>query len=97
MSPRAQPVRRLINPAAKAGRLARHPPAAYEDLMTDKDTNPQARDLPPAAQRALAEAAARRRLADEADAGRQTEIHGRGGAEPVRFGDWEVKGLATDF
>ncbi len=28
---------------------------------------------------------------------RAREINGRGGAEPVRFGDWEVKGLATDF
>jgi hypothetical protein len=57
------------------------------------------RELPPAAQRALAEARERRRQADEAAARIQAtrEIDGRGGAEPVRFGDWEVKGLATDF
>ena len=54
------------------------------------------RDLTPAAQRALAEAAERRRLAGQPDAG-QREVNGRGGAEPVRFGDWEVKGLAVDF
>ena len=54
------------------------------------------RILPPAAERALAEAAERRRRIDEA-AARPREIDGRGGAEPVRFGDWEVKGLATDF
>ena len=26
-----------------------------------------------------------------------TEIDGRGGEEPTRYGDWEVKGLASDF
>jgi hypothetical protein len=25
------------------------------------------------------------------------EINGRDGLEPVRYGDWEVKGLASDF
>jgi hypothetical protein len=47
-----------------------------------------------AAERALAEAAERRRLAEEA---RPREIGGRGGLEPARYGDWEVKGLASDF
>ena len=57
------------------------------------------RELSPAARRALAEARERRRLADETAAriAETREIDGRGGAEPVRFGDWEVKGLATDF
>lgn len=55
------------------------------------------RDASPAARRALAEAAERRRLAETAAAKRPKEIDGRGGAEPVRFGDWEVKGIATDF
>ncbi len=54
------------------------------------------RVLTPAAQRALDEAEARRRAA-KADAPAEKEINGRGGAEPVRFGDWEVKGIATDF
>ncbi|MAC77993.1 MAG: DUF1674 domain-containing protein [Rhodobacteraceae bacterium] len=52
--------------------------------------------LPPAAQRALAEADARRKAAAE-----QTplakELGGRDGPEPVRYGDWEKKGLAIDF
>ncbi len=53
--------------------------------------------LPPAAQRALAEAAERRRKA-EADAQPQPkELGGRDGPEPVRYGDWEKKGLAIDF
>jgi hypothetical protein len=45
----------------------------------------------------LAEAAERRRLIDEAVAARPKELNGRGGAEPIRYGDWEVKGLASDF
>ncbi len=53
--------------------------------------------LRPEARRALAEAEARRRDYAAADALRPTEIGGRGGREPVRYGDWEVKGLATDF
>lgn len=47
------------------------------------------------AQRALAEAEARR--ASPARPTPATEIDGRGGLEPVRYGDWEVKGLASDF
>jgi hypothetical protein len=54
------------------------------------------RKLPPAAQRALAEAEQRRREADKAPAPPK-EIGGRGGKEPVRYGDWEIKGRATDF
>lgn len=53
--------------------------------------------LSPAAQRALAEAEARRKAYREAEAALPKEIGGRGGNEPVRYGDWEVKGLATDF
>ena len=50
--------------------------------------------LSEAARRALAEADARRAgLQKVPDA----EVHGRGGLEPVRYGDWEVKGLASDF
>lgn len=53
------------------------------------------RALSPAAQRALAEAEARRVAALVQD--RPNEHDGRGGLEPVRYGDWEVKGLASDF
>jgi len=53
-------------------------------------------DLPPAAVRALAEAAARRKLA-EAEQPLPTELGGRDGPEPVRYGDWEKKGIAIDF
>ena len=55
------------------------------------------RRLSPAAQRALAEAEARRREYQAREAALPKEIGGRGGAEPGRYGDWEVKGLASDF
>ena len=51
--------------------------------------------LAPAAQRALAEAEERREQAKDIPLPR--EINGRGGPEPTRFGDWENKGLASDF
>jgi hypothetical protein len=60
--------------------------------MTD-DT--PAKDLPPAAQRALAEAEERRRAAQALDL--PPELGGRKGPEPVRYGDWEKKGIAIDF
>ena len=41
------------------------------------------------------EAKARRLIKSKQD--RPTEINGRGGEEPTRYGDWEVKGLASDF
>ena len=56
--------------------------------------------LSPAAQRALAEAAARRSERDRAAAQRPPgpESGRRSGElDPVRYGDWEVKGMATDF
>lgn len=52
--------------------------------------------LTPAAERALAEAAERRRKADAAPQ-RPREINGRGGKEPTRYGDWEAKGIVSDF
>ena len=55
------------------------------------------RVLTPEAQRALAEAQARREAAEAAAATAPTEIAGRGGLDPVRYGDWEVKGLTSDF
>jgi hypothetical protein len=55
----------------------------------------------PAAERALAEAAARRAERERATAARPTEHPtehpGRGGLDPARYGDWEVKGIASDF
>ena len=62
--------------------------------MTNTADNPQT-DLPPAARRALAEAEARRKAADEPVLPK--ELGGRKGPEPVRYGDWEKKGIAVDF
>ena len=53
-------------------------------------------DLPAAARRALEEARARREALDKA-AQLPTELGGRDGPEPVRYGDWEKQGLAIDF
>jgi hypothetical protein len=59
---------------------------------------PQGRKpLTAAAQRALAEAAARRAARDAAPAERAKELGGRKGPDPVRYGDWEKDGLASDF
>jgi len=59
------------------------------------------RDLPPAAQRALAEAAARRaeqeKLEAALEAKRSKEQGGPKNIEPTRFGDWERGGRAYDF
>ncbi len=49
------------------------------------------------AERALAEAAARRAKAYGSDETGAREIAGRKGPEPVRYGDWENKGIASDF
>lgn len=54
------------------------------------------RALTPAAQRALAEAAERRREMDSRPPP-PTEVNGRDGPDPVRYGDWEKKGIAVDF
>ena len=53
------------------------------------------KDLPPEAIRALAEAEARRKKAEALDLPK--ELGGRKGPEPVRYGDWEKKGIAIDF
>ncbi|MFD0982423.1 DUF1674 domain-containing protein [Tropicimonas aquimaris] len=65
--------------------------------MSDESAEP-AKDLPPAALRALAEAAERREKAEAEAKAMPIELGGRiKGLEPVRYGDWEKKGLAIDF
>jgi hypothetical protein len=58
--------------------------------MDEKD-----KTLPPEALRALAEAEARRKAVRQAPLAK--EVNGRKGPEPTRFGDWETKGIASDF
>ncbi len=63
--------------------------------MNDQpDIAPQS-ELPAAAQRALAEAEDRRIKTKAVEMA--VELGGRDGPEPVRFGDWEKKGIAIDF
>jgi hypothetical protein len=75
-------------------------PSASQTEAPATDATPRP-PLSPAAQRALAEAAARRaeadRLAAEAAKNRPREHHGPKGPEPTRYGDWENKGIASDF
>ena len=72
-------------------------PAIKDRDMTDRPEKPSPapdKVLSPAAQRALAEAEERRRAAAPSQ---PKEVGGRGGLEPARYGDWEVKGIAADF
>lgn len=64
-------------------------------MMSDDTPQRDLSHLPPAAQRALAEAEARRKAAKALEL--PPELGGRDGPEPVRFGDWEKKGIAIDF
>jgi hypothetical protein len=60
--------------------------------MTETEDRPP---LSPEARRALAEAEARRQAARPQNLPK--ELGGRDGPEPTRFGDWEKKGIASDF
>jgi hypothetical protein len=71
--------------------------------MTDDPSQPdqatpesERKQLSPAARRALAEAEARRTAAVEAKP-LPKELQGPKGPEPTRYGDWENKGIASDF
>jgi len=52
--------------------------------------------IAPAAKRALEEAEERRKSMKDKITPKK-EFGGRDGPEPVRFGDWELKGIAIDF
>ena len=68
-------------------------------MSKPEDSSDQKPALTPEAERALAEAAERRRAAEEAAARAPapTEVNGRKGPEPTRYGDWEKKGIVSDF
>ena len=65
--------------------------------MTPEAAQRDIRDLPAAAQRALAEAEERRAAHDAKIAAMPLELGGRDGLDPVRYGDYEKKGIAVDF
>jgi hypothetical protein len=75
-------------------------PVLWEIAMTDNFSSPapvaERKKLPAAAERALAEAEARRK-AEASATPHQKEFQGPKGPEPTRYGDWERKGIASDF
>lgn len=71
--------------------------AKTPDLPQAVTDEPTRKPLSPAAERALAEAKARRAEYEQIEASMPREKGGRGGHDPVRYGDWEKKGIAIDF
>ena len=69
----------------------------FEDAMDETTPRAKPRRRTAAAERALAEAASRRAKIDAAVQAMPRERGRRSGPEPVRYGDWEVKGIASDF
>jgi hypothetical protein len=65
--------------------------------MADDATDRGKKPISSTAARALAEAAARSAERERAAGKPPGELQGRGGLDPVRYGDWEVKGIASDF
>lgn len=83
-------------------------PSDLGNALSGKDSDPTGKaaeeklqaaqpPLSPAAQRALAEAEARRKARYAETQSAERELGGRGGADPARFGDWEINGRAVDF
>ena len=68
-----------------------------EDASESPDEQVPETPVKPVAQRALDEAAARRKKADTEKTPQPKEVDGRGGLDPARYGDWEVKGIISDF
>jgi hypothetical protein len=67
------------------------------DDLSQSAHKPESRKLSPAAERALAEAEARRQQAAADAKPMPKEFQGPKGPEPTRYGDWENKGIASDF
>jgi hypothetical protein len=63
--------------------------------MEHRDKMMNEKTLTPEARRALAEAEERRR--QQQKVALPKEVNGRKGPEPTRFGDWENKGITSDF
>jgi len=71
-----------------------------EEKAKSGEERPRKPDLPPEAQRALAEAEERRRLAklaEESAPPKPKEVNGPKGPDPTRYGDWERNGITSDF
>jgi hypothetical protein len=91
----------MLQVAARSQGLTGGRQRTFDEDMAKQDPGPNAvpaapkKPLSPEAQRALAEAEARRQAAGAPK--EAAELRGRGGLDPVRYGDWEVKGIASDF
>jgi hypothetical protein len=74
-------------------------PKSLPDLPQDVMSVIIPKQLTPAAERALAEAEERRKTQAEKERhlANDREYAGRGGKDPVRYNDWEIKGIASDF
>jgi hypothetical protein len=70
-------------------------PRKSDERVLDESEHAVRRRIREAGERARAEAATRR--SDAATDKKPREVGGRGGADPARYGDWEVKGRASDF
>jgi hypothetical protein len=68
-----------------------------DDVSPAAPASAERKPLSPAAQRALAEAEARRNAAEANSHPMARELQGPKGPEPTRYGDWENKGIASDF
>jgi hypothetical protein len=68
-----------------------------ETPKTAEDAKVPKRPLTPEAERALAEAEARRRKRDAEAQEAAVEKGGQSGPDPVRYGDWEKGGIISDF
>ena len=73
------------------------PEGSHQDAKGIRRAKHSDKPLTPAAQRALAEAEARRKADRRERPQAPKEEGGRGGLEPGRYGDWEIKGLTSDF
>lgn len=91
----------MTTPQKPEGTAAQTPDPASDAGAASTAASPppeaEMRPLSPAARRALAEAEARRKARDAEEAATETELGGRGGADPARYGDWEINGRAIDF
>lgn len=76
--------------------MAHGTPEETGATVSPAETEPS-RNLTPEAQRALAEAEERRRQQAQNETRPAREVGGRQGPDPVRFGDWEKGGIASDF
>lgn len=68
-----------------------------DESFPGKPGSDEPRTLAPAAERALREAEERRRKQAQSGQPRSTEVGGREGPDPARYGDWEKNGIASDF